>query len=294
MTLGVEGRTVSVARIPAPWLVLAGVSSVQFGAAIAKSLFDQLTPTGLVMLRLVFGALLMGLLFRPRVRHRPHRELGLALAFGVTLVSMNLCFYQALDRIPLGIAVTLEFVGPLGVALVGSRRAADLLWVVLAAAGILLLAPGIGESGLDPAGVAFALGAGVLWGAYITLSVRVGRAYSGPTGLALAMAVGAVISVPFGIASAGSQLLQLELLAAGFAIAVLSAAIPWSLELEALRRMPTHVFGVLMSLEPAIGALVGFVVLGERIGTRAVVAIALVVIASAGAARGARSAPRDL
>ena len=209
---------------------------------------------------------------------------------------MNFCFYQAIDRIPLGIAVTLEFVGPLGIALLGSRRVTDLLWVSLAAAGIVLLAPGIGEDGLDAVGVAFALGAGVLWAAYITLSVRVGRAYSGPTGLVLAMAVGAVIALPFGIASAGSALLEPELLAAALAVAVLSAALPWSLELEALRRLPAHVFGVLMSLEPAIGALVGFFVLGERLGARAVVAIALVVIASAGAARGAVTAlaPRDV
>lgn len=286
-----EGRTVSVARIPAPWLVVAGVSSVQLGAAIAKSLFDQLTPTGLVMLRLVFGALILGLLFRPRVRDRSSRELQLALAFGLTLVTMNFCFYQAIDRIPLGIAVTLEFIGPLGIALVGSRRSSDFLWVAMAASGIALLAPGIGEEGLDPVGVAFAVGAGGLWAAYITLSIHVGRAYSGPTGLVLAMAVGAVVSLPFGIASAGSALLEPELLAAGLAVAVLSAALPWSLELEALRRLPAHVFGVLMSLEPAIGALVGFVVLGERIGTRAVVAIVLVVIASAGAARTAVTAP---
>jgi inner membrane transporter RhtA len=162
---------------------------------------------------------------------------------------------------------------------------------MLAAAGILLLAPEIGDNGLDPVGVAFALGAGVLWAAYITLSIHVGRAYSGPTGLVLAMAVGAVVALPFGIASAGPALLKPELLAAGLAVAVLSAALPWSLELEALRRMPAHVFGVLMSLEPAIGALVGFVVLDERLGARVVVAIALVVIASAGAARGARMAP---
>ena len=269
---------------------MAGVSSVQLGAAIAKSLFDELTPTGLVMLRLVFGGLILGLLFRPRVRERSSRELQLTLAFGLTLVTMNFCFYQAIDRIPLGIAVTLEFVGPLGVALVGSRRSSDFLWVAMAASGIALLAPGIGQ-GLDAVGVAFALGAGVLWAAYITLSIHVGRAFTGPTGLVLAMAVGAAVSLPFGIASAGSALLEPELLAAAFAVAVLSAALPWSLELEALRRIPAHVFGVLMSLEPAIGALVGFLVLGERIGVRAVTAIALVVIASAGAARGARAAP---
>jgi inner membrane transporter RhtA len=282
---------VSAGRIPAPALVITGVLSVQLGAAIAKSLFDELTPTGLVMLRLVFGGLILGLLFRPRVRDRSSRELQLAVAFGLTLVTMNFCFYQAIDRIPLGIAVTLEFIGPLGIALLGSRRSSDFLWVAMAASGIALLAPGIGEEGLDPVGVAFAVGAGILWAAYITLSIRVGRAYSGPTGLVLAMAVGAVVALPFGIASAGSALLQPELLAAGLAVAVLSAALPWSLELEALRRLPAHVFGVLMSLEPAIGALVGFVVLGEHLGTRAITAIALVVLASAGAARGARTAP---
>ena len=281
----------SAGRIPAPALVITGVLSVQLGAAIAKSLFDELTPTGLVTLRLVFGGLILGLLFRPRVRDRSSRELQLAVAFGLTLVTMNFCFYQAIDRIPLGIAVTLEFIGPLGIALVGSRRSSDFLWVAMAASGIALLAPGIGEEGLDPVGVAFALGAGVLWAAYITFSVHIGRAYSGPTGLVLAMGVGAVVALPFGISSAGSALLEPELLAAGLAVAVLSAALPWSLELEALRRMPAHVFGVLMSLEPAIGAMVGFVVLGERLGVQAVTAIALVVLASAGAARGARTAP---
>jgi inner membrane transporter RhtA len=263
---------------------------VQLGAAVAKSLFDDLTPTGVVALRLVFGAIVLGVLFRPRIRNRPRSELRLAVAFGLTLVSMNLCFFQALDRIPLGIAVTLEFVGPLAVALVGSRRSSDFLWVAMAAAGIALLAPGVG-GGADAVGVAFALAAGVLWGVYILLGARVGRAFSGPTGLVLAMTVGACVALPLGVASAGSSLLEPALLAAGFGVAILSSAIPWSLELEALRRLPTHVFGVLMSLEPAIGALVGFVVLGERLGVRAITAIALVVIASAGAARSARTAP---
>ena len=277
-------------RVPAPALVIAGVLSVQLGAAVAKSLFDELTPTGVVALRLVFGTLVLGLLFRPRIRNRPRAELRLAVAFGLTLVSMNLCFFQALDRIPLGIAVTLEFVGPLTVALVGSRRSSDFLWVAMAASGIALLAPGIG-GGLDAVGALFALAAGALWGVYILLGARVGKAFSGPTGLVLAMAVGAIVALPLGVVSAGSSLLEPALLAAGLGVAVLSSAIPWSLELEALRRLPTHVFSVLMSLEPAIGALVGFVVLGERLGIRAVTAIALVVIASAGAARGARTAP---
>jgi inner membrane transporter RhtA len=281
---------VSAARIPAPMLVITGVLSVQLGAALAKSLFDDLTPTGVVSLRLLFGAVALGLLFRPRIRNRPRAELRLAVAFGLVLVSMNLCFFQALDRIPLGIAVTLEFIGPLGVAIMGSRRSSDFLWIAMAASGIALLAPGIGD-GLDGVGVAFALAAGVLWGLYILLGVRVGKAFAGPTGLVLAMAVGACVALPLGVGSAGSSLLEPALLAAGFGVAMLSSALPWSLELEALRRMPTHVFGVLMSLEPAIGAIVGFIVLGERLGVRAVTAIALVVLASAGAARGARTAP---
>jgi len=278
-------------RVPAPALVIIGVLSVQLGAAVAKSLFDQLTPTGVVALRLTFGGLVLGLLFRPRIRNRPRGELRLAVVFGLVLVSMNLCFFQALDRIPLGIAVTLEFIGPLGVALMGSRRSSDFLWVAMAAAGIALLAPGVGGEDLDAAGVGFALAAGVLWGAYILLGVRVGKAFSGPTGLVVAMGVGACVALPLGAASAGAALLDPALMAAGFGVAILSSALPWSLELEALRRLPTHVFGVLMSLEPAIGALVGFVVLGERLGLRAVTAIALVVVASAGAARGARTAP---
>jgi inner membrane transporter RhtA len=194
-------------RIPAPALVIVAVLSVQLGAAVAKSLFDDLTPNGVVALRLVFGGIVLGLLFRPRIRNRPRAELRLAVAFGLVLVAMNLCFFQALDRIPLGIAVTLEFIGPLGVALIGSRRSSDFLWVAMAASGIALLAPGIGE-GLNAAGVAFALAAGLLWGAYILLGVRVGKAFAGPTGLVLAMGVGACVALPLGVASAGSSLLD--------------------------------------------------------------------------------------
>ena len=206
------------------------------------------------------------------------------MAFGATLAAMNLCFYEALSRIPLGIAVTLEFAGPLGVAVAGSRRLLDALWVFLAAAGIVLLAPtGIaGASDVDPVGAGLALLAGAFWAAYILLGVRTGRAFPGGAGLALAMGLSTMLLVPFGVASAGAALLDMRLLAAGLGVAMLSSAIPYSLELEALRRLPARVFGVLMSLEPAVGALLGFVVLGEVLGLRAVVAIALVVAASAG------------
>jgi inner membrane transporter RhtA len=206
---------------------------------------------------------------------------------------MNFCFYSSIERIPLGIAVTFEFVGPLGVAVFGSRRPLDLLWVVLAAAGILLLSDLGSGGGLDRLGVALALFAGVLWAAYILLSARMGRAFPGGAGLAIAMVVATVPLAPVGIAEGGSELLVPELLLAGVAVGLLGSAIPYALELEALRTMPVGVFGVLMSLEPAVAALAGFVVLDEGLVTRELVAIALVVAASAGAARGAPMAARD-
>src|SRR3712207_5872363 len=189
-----------------------------------------------------------------------------AILFGVTLSAMNFCVYLSLDRIPLGVVVTLEFVGPLSVAVAGSRRALDVVWVVLAAAGILLLAPlgVLGEVDLDPVGVGFALLAGAFWASYILLSARTGSAFSGGTGLVIALCVGTVVLLPVGIIGGGTALLEPKLLLIGFGVAMLSAAIPYSLELGALRKLPARVFGVLMSLEPAVAALVGFVVLGDR------------------------------
>jgi inner membrane transporter RhtA len=278
--------------VPPTLLVLAAVTSVQFGAALAKTLFDEIGAGGTVFLRVLFAAIVLAALWRPRVAGHTPRELRLALLFGLVLGGMNLAFYSALERIPLGIAVTLEFVGPLGVAVFGSRRPLDLVWVGLAASGILLLSS-FGGGSLDGLGVALALTAGALWGAYILVSARVGRAFPGGAGLALAMLVATVPLAPVGIAAAGDDLLVPWILALGAGIGILSSAIPYALELEALRRMPVGVFGVLMSLEPAVAALAGFVVLGERLGTREVVAIALVVAASAGASRGAKLAPRD-
>ena len=272
--------------------MLAAVSSVQFGGAFAKTLFDEIGPGGTAFLRVLFAALILAALWRPAVRGLSGAEWRLALAYGFALVAMNLTFYEALDRIPLGIAVTFEFVGPLGVAIVGSRRPLDLVWVVLAAAGILLLSD-FGTADLDGLGVALALLAGGFWAAYILLAARVGRAFEGAHGLAIGMCAGALMLLPFGLAEAGGDLLSAEALAIGLAVAVLSSVIPYSLELEALRRMPAGVFGVLMSLEPAAAALAGFIVLDEGLATREVVAIALVVAASAGAARHASVPPRD-
>jgi inner membrane transporter RhtA len=279
-------------RVPPTLLVLLGIASVQFGAALAKGLFDELGAGGTVFLRVLFAALVLMLVWRPSPRGRGRRDLVLVAVFGLVLAGMNLAFYSSLDRIPLGAAVTFEFVGPLGLAVVGSRRALDLVWVVLAAAGILLLSD-FGAGGLDGVGVALALLAGVLWATYILLSARIGQRYEGADGLALAMVVGAVALVPVGVAEGGGELLVPWILAVGLGVAVLSSAIPYALEMEALRRMPTGVFGVLMSLEPGMAALAGYVVLGEGLGARELVAIALVVAASAGASSSAAIAPRD-
>jgi inner membrane transporter RhtA len=267
--------------VPAPLYVVAGVASTQLGGAIAKTLFDDLGPSGTVLLRTVFSAAVLLLLWRPRLGGHSRRDLALAAAFGIALAAMNLSFYQAIDRIPLGIAVTIEFVGPLAVAIGGSRKALDAVWVVLAAAGILLLARGGGHT--SAAGVGFALLAGACWASYILLSARTGRVFPGGSGLALAMAFGSVLLLPVGIADGGSALVQPGLLAAGAGVAMLSSAIPYSLELAALRRLPTAVFGILLSLEPAMAALAGFVILGQGLRARDGLAIALVATASAGA-----------
>jgi inner membrane transporter RhtA len=283
---------IRVERVPPPALVIGAVSSVQLGAALAKSIFDEVGAGGAVFLRVLFAAVVLALLWRPRISGLSRSELWLAFLFGLSLAGMNFSIYTAIDRIPLGVAVTFEFIGPLGVAVFGSRRPLDLAWVVLAAAGILLLSD-FGGGSLDGVGVAFALIAGGFWAAYILLSARVGQVFPGGDGLALAMLVAVVPLAPFGIAQGGSDLLVPWILGVGFAAGMLSSALPYTLELEALRRMPTHVFGVLMSLEPAVAALAGFVILGQDLVAREVAAILLVVVASAGAMRGATVAPRD-
>ena len=269
-------------RLTGVGLVVLGAVTAQVGAAFAVELFDELGPAGAAFGRLAFAAVILVAIWRPRLRGRPRGDLRVAVAFGLALGAMNMCIYQAMDRIPLGVAVTFEFIGPLGVAVVGSRRALDLVWVVLAAVGIVLLAD-YGGGTLDPAGVAFALAAGVLWAAYIVLSQRTGRLFGGGSGLAVAMVAGAALVAPFGLADAGGELLAPELLGALLAVAIASSVLPYSLELEALRRLPKRVFGVLMSLEPAVAALAGFVVLDQDLALRDWLAIGLVVIASAGA-----------
>jgi inner membrane transporter RhtA len=261
-------------------MVIAAVVSVQFGSALATTLFDEVGPAGAVLYRLFFAALLLLAIWRPRPMEHGRDGLVLAIAFGVTLAGMNLCFYEALDRIDLGIAVTFEFAGPLLVGVLGSRRPRDLVWVAFAALGVLLLTRPSGSA--SAAGIGFALLAGAFWAAYILLSARIGRVFPGGRGLALAMGIAAVLMIAPGTAAAGGDLIDPGAAAVGAAAGVLSSVIPYSLELEALRRIAVGTFGVLMSMEPAVAAVIGFVALGQGLATFDVIGIALVVVASAG------------
>lgn len=269
-------------------MVLGAIFSIQIGAAVATGLFPEIGAAGVVFMRAIVSAVLLAAIWRPgieTVRKNPR----LLLVFGVALAGMNLCFYEAIDRIPLGTAVTLEFIGPLTVALIASRRRRDWIWAGLAAVGILLLTGGVGGESLDPVGVALALAAGFFWGSYILLGKRMGQAFSGGKGLAVAMAVSALLTAPLGIVEGGTGLLSPEVLLVGLAVGALSSALPFTLELEAMRRLPSSVFGVMMSLEPAVAAAVGLVLLGQGIVPLEFVAILLVVAASAGALRSSRA-----
>jgi inner membrane transporter RhtA len=267
-------------------LVLVAATSVQFGAAIAATLFDDLGPAGASVMRVGLGAIILLAIWRPRVRGVSREDWKLVVSLGLTLGVMNYAFYEALARIPLGIAVTIEFAGPLGVAVALSRRRLDLVWVALAAAGIVLLAdPGGGS--LDPLGLVLVLVAAAAWAGYILLATRAGERFTGARGLALAMVVATLVPLVPGVADAGADLLDPEFLALGAAVALLSSVIPYSLEMEALRRMPRNVFGVMMSLEPALAALAGFLVLDQSLGGRELTAIGLVIAASIGATRSA-------
>lgn len=282
-------------RPPAWSFVLGAAISVQFGAAIAATLFDDLGPSAVSLYRLGFAVPVLLLIWRPPVRGLARADLLLAGAFGLVLGLMNFTFYLALDRIPLGVAVTIEFAGPLAVAVLTSRRRADVAFAALAAGGIVLLASGNGGSdgeGLDPLGLLFVAIAATCWAGYILLAQRAGERFTGGRGLALASVVAVCIPLGPGLAEGGGDLLHPGFLIAGLGVALLSSVIPYSLEIEALRHLPANVFGVLMSLEPAIAALAGFAILGQSLGLRDCVAIACVVTASVLVTRGAdRSTP---
>ncbi|GAA1993141.1 EamA family transporter [Amycolatopsis minnesotensis] len=284
--IALAGR--SIGAVPPPLQVLIGIFSVQVGAALAKQLFAVAGAAGTVALRLFFAGVVLMLLWRPSLRIG-RRALPVVLAYGVVLGVMNLCFYQAIARIPLGITVTIEFLGPLVVALAGSRRLLDALWALLAAGGVVLLTETRGD--LSFTGLLFALAAGTCWGLYILLTAALGNRTSEGNGLALAMSVAAIAVMPTGIIESGAGLLHPSVLLIGLAVALLSSVVPYSLELEALRTIPPRVFGVLMSLEPAVAALAGLVVLGETLKTPQWIAVCLVVAASTGATRSTKNTP---
>lgn len=275
-----------MSRVSPVWLVLGGIVSVQVGAAIAKGLFDQIGPTSMVFLRLLTSSLVLLLLARPRVRGRTRGDWLVALGFGLSLAVMNWAIYQSFARIPLGLAVTIEFIGPLLVAVSGSRRPRDLLWVILAGLGVAALGAEPGSVTLP--GVLFALLAGAAWAAYILLSAQTGRRWEGLDGLAVASAVAVLVLTPYAITEGGRGLLDLRILAIGAAVGLLSSVIPYSLELTALRTLAPSVFGILMSLEPAAAALAGIVLLQEYLSVLQWLAVACVVAASIGATRSGR------
>jgi inner membrane transporter RhtA len=265
-------------------LVLAGGISVQFGGALAVTLMPRAGALGVVALRLLAAAAVLLVVCRPRLRGHSRTDWGTVIAFGVAMGAMNGLFYEAVARIPLGPAVTLEVLGPLTLSVLTSRRAINALWAALALFGVFLLSGG-GFSDLDPTGVGFALGAGAMWALYILFSARTGRRFPQADGLALAMAVAALLFLPLGITSAGARLLNPTTVALGSAVALLSSVLPYTLELLALRRLPASTFAILMSLEPAIAATAGFLILGQSLSAAEAAAIALVIAASIGAVR---------
>jgi len=271
---------------PAVALVVAGLACQEIGASIAVLLFPDVGPLGMVMLRLVFSAIILLVVARPSLRGRD-RSSWLAVArFGLVLAAMNGLFYLALERLPLGVTVTIEVLGPLALSIIAARAASSWVWAGLALLGVVALAGG-GWDRLDLLGVLCALGAAATWAFYILSSARVGAAFPKLDGLALAMTVGAVASLPFGIADAGVALLRPEILGLGAAVALLSSTLPYAFELVALRKLPASAFAILMSLAPAIAALAGFVLLGQHLSWGELIGIALVVGASIGAVRAA-------
>jgi inner membrane transporter RhtA len=273
------------------WLVLTGIVSVAVGAAVAKGLFPLVPPTAMVWLRMVTSTLTLLVVVRPRLRGRSPADWRTVLAYGAVLALMNWSIYQAYARIPLGVAVTIEFLGPLAVAVAGSRRPRDLVWVLLAGLGVALL--GLSPGRLTVDGVLFALLAAAGWAAYILLAARTGRTWSGISGLAVGSLVGAVGLAGPAIADAGTRLLQPHVLLLGLAVGLLSSVIPYSAELMALRKMPPRVFGILMSLDPAAAALAGMVLLGEFLNGPEWLALVCVVVASVGATRTSRTPPAE-
>ena len=277
-----QGAVARVASaVPPPGLLLVSIVSIQLGAAVAVDLFPVLGPVGTAFLRLAFSAVLLIAATRHSIAWSARRHARSLLLYGTILGVMNLCFYGAIARIPLGIAVAIEFVGPLGLAVAASRRGRDFAWIGLAFLGIVLLTPEIGST-LDPLGVALAGGAGLCWAAFTVMSQRIGRALPGSSGLAIGMAVAALVVLPVEVVAGGLGGLNLGLLLGALAVAIFSTALPLSLEFEALKRMTARTYGILVTLEPAVAATVGALLLGQAMGLQGVLAIACVTAAALG------------
>jgi inner membrane transporter RhtA len=277
----VTERTEPLRRVPAPLLVLVSIASVQCGSAVARGVFDELGAAGITLLRLSLASLLLIVVLRPKVRTWSGAAWRAAAVLGVVMAGMNLVFYFAIRTVPLGVAVTVEFVGPLLLALAQTRRVVDLLWAVLAAGGVVLLGAHTTE-GVALSGLALALVAGLFWAGYILATARLGRTLPGTDGLAIALAVAALLVLPFGVSGASEVVHRPSLLVPAFAVAILSSVLSYGLELSALRRIPTRVFGILMSLEPGAAAVAGLVLLDQQLHLREVTALLMVSAASAG------------
>ncbi len=274
--------------------VLTSIFSVQFGATLSEHLFPVLGVEGTTACRQAFSAIALGLLFRPWAAMPERRHWPIITFYGVLLGVMNFTFYLAIARLPLGIAVALEFTGPLTVAVVSSRKWIDFLWVACAIAGLAILLPIQGGAGhIDPLGVVFALVAATCWGLYIVVGQKISLRVDGGKAVALGMLVSSVLIVPLGVIHAGAALWKPANLLLGAAAAIVSSAIPYSCEMWALKRVPAKTFSLMMSLEPAAGALMGFLLLGEHLSLPQWLAIGLVIAASAGSSLTARQGPAD-
>lgn len=264
-------------------LLIIAMASIQTGASLAKGMFPLIGAQGTTALRLIFASVFMLILLRPWRARLTWKALQTVMIYGIALGCMNLLFYMSLRTVPLGIAVALEFTGPLAVAILASRKAMDFVWVALAVFGLLLLIPlGDAQAGIDPVGVCYALGAGVCWALYILYGQKAG-ADNGVQTAALGVMIAAVFIAPVGIVHAGTALLDLALIPTAIAVAILSTALPYSLEMVALTRLPARTFGTLMSMEPAIGALSGLLFLHEVLSPTQWLAIGAIIMASVGA-----------
>lgn len=265
--------------IPAWSLVVIAIVSIQIGAAVAKQLFDTTGPAGVVFLRTLLGGLMFCALWRPKL-HAYNREAYLYLiVYGFVIAMMMMTFYAAIDRIPLGITVAIAFAGPLGVAIVNSRRLADIGWVILAALGVLLLSP-LANVSLDPFGIILALLSALTWAMYILLTKQVIRRVDGNAALALSMIIAALFALPLGFSGALKVLADPTLLLLSGVVALLSSAIPFGLEFMAMKELTPRAFGLLVSLEPVVAALIGLVALGEGLELHEIVGISLVTLAA--------------